>query len=195
MWRPKRGRRQMVMGFVVPFAGATIAAACSDTQRLDPAETDEAALSGGVAMLPSADVSKIRVTATGDTTNLFRDIDDGTSFTSADDDTTVVRNMWAESSASYTVAFSGGPTGTVTDVDVNYRVHATSGATGTTQIRLLSGTTVVATAAPRTVPTAYANFTEHFTGLSVAHVSDLRVEILWARSNTVGYFKLTELWL
>jgi hypothetical protein len=195
MTRPQRRASEVLTGFFASSMLAAIVAACSVVASDGEASESELALVGGVAMLPSSDVAKLNVSATGDTTSYFRNIDDGASFSVADDDTTVVRNTWAASTASYTAGFSGGPTGTIGDVEVSYRVRATSGALGTVRVTLLSGTTVIASGAPRNVTSSYQNVTERFSGLSVASASSLRVQVDFVRSNAEGYLKLTQMWL
>src|SRR5947209_554631 len=71
------------------------------------------------AMKPTSDVSKQSVVGVGDATNLYLDVNDGTAFASADDNTTYVRGQAAVASSSHEVGYSGGPSGTVTQVTVN----------------------------------------------------------------------------
>src|SRR5262245_31068912 len=71
---------------------------------------------------PTSDVVKTGVTGVGSTTSLFQNVDDGTAFTSADNDTTYVHSG-TNSSAVHRVGYSGAATGTVTQVVANYRAR------------------------------------------------------------------------
>src|SRR5262249_10054470 len=71
---------------------------------------------------PTSDVVKTGVTGVGSTTSLFQNVDDGTAFTSADNDTTYVHSG-TNSSAVHRVGYSGAATGTVTKVVANYRAR------------------------------------------------------------------------
>lgn len=170
-----------------------LVSACGAGEGLDPlVETAEHPLISTVALRPTSDVAKSNVTGIGDATNLFRNIDDGTSFSSTDDSATYVR--CTSSTCTHRVGYSGAPAGTVTSVVVNYRVRRAS-ATGTAQVRLYSGNTLVRTGPLRTTSESWANFTDTYTGLSLPDANNLRTEMVMKRTSGGGNLRHTLGWI
>ena len=128
----------------------------------------------------------------GDTTNLFRNVDDGTTFASTDDSSTYVQ--CTASTCTHRVGYSGGPAGTVSKVVINYRVRR-AGATGTAQVRLYNGSTLVASGPVRTTAEAWANFSDTHQGLSISAVSNLRTEMVMKRTGGGGNLRHTLVWV
>jgi hypothetical protein len=145
-----------------------------------------------VALKPTSDVTKTSVVGVGDTSALFRDVDDGTSFSGSDGDTTYVRSN--ATTSSHRVGYSGAPAGTVTQAVVSYRAR-TSSASGTAQVKLFDGSTLVGTGAVRTLGSSYANFTETFSGLNVGSGNNLRTEITFKRTSGTGNLRYTLIWI
>ena len=146
-----------------------------------------------VSLVPTSDVDKSSVVGVGDSVNLYLDVDDGTGFASADDSTTYVRGTAGTATTSHTAGYSGGPAGTVTSVTVNYRAQRGS-ATGTAQVFLLDGTTQIGAGAVNTLG-AFANFSDTFSGLSVADVNHLRTRIVFNNTAGAGALRYTMIWI
>src|SRR5688572_9700833 len=90
---------------------------------------------GSVLVKPSADDVKSGVTGVGDTSALWKNVDDGLAFASADNDTTYVHSG-SSTNAMHRVRYAGGKAGTISQVVVRYRAR-TSSAGGTAQVRLV----------------------------------------------------------
>lgn len=146
------------------------------------------------ALSPTRDVTKSSVDGVGDTTNLFRNVDDGTAFTSSDAGTTMVRAATGVAVARHAVGYSGAPAGTVAEVKVHYRARRYNSA-GTAQIKLYDGATLVATGPARTLTDTWTNFEDTFPGLSVADANRLVSEIELANTLKTGSHRYTIAWI
>ena len=179
-----------------------LAPACADldASEEDPPEDDLAgdiattAATTDVALRPTRDVSATSVIGVGDTSALFRNVDDGTSFTSSDGGATVVRAATGVALARHRVGYSGAPAGTVTAVTVRYRARRSNSA-GTAQMKLYAGTTLVGTGALRTLTDSFTSYTDTFTGLSVADANQLATEIELRNTRTTGSHRYTIVWI
>ena len=109
--------------------------------------------------------------------SLWAQVDDGTSFSAADDSATLVRTTLRSRSATHTTSFAGAPAGTVADVVVNLRASRSARARGTVRVRLYVGSTLLGRGAPHALTEAYTNFSDDFGGLSVADASNLRTTV------------------
>jgi hypothetical protein len=158
------------------------------------ADSDLVAASS-VSLKPTSDIGSWNVTARGDVTALYRNVDDGTSFTTADDATTMVQSTAGSPTASFKVGFSGAPAGGATAVAANYRVQG-SGARGTAQIELYDGDTFLQRGAARPVTSGtWSNYTDTFGGLAVADANRLRARVIFTNESGKGSLAATALWL
>jgi hypothetical protein len=162
------------------LAGFVVAAAPSCAAPSDDAESSGAALTQTagiqtVTMLPSMDIGS-NPTMTSDTftsPNLWKNV--AQSPTSANDAQSI-RNHWASyKAASYTCGFSGGPSGAVSAVDVTYRAKVDS--SGTIQVSLYDGTSLLATGPKRSLTKTATSYTDTYTALSASSANNLRVRI------------------
>lgn len=161
----------------------------------DAVGVDESHVVGGVAHVPTSDADKGNVAVDGDATNLFTNVDDGTSFASADDGATTVRNHWGTLVSHYAAGYSGFPSGSVSAAAVYYRARADSGVSATIQVNLYDGATVVASGPERTLSSSFADYTETFLGLSAANANALRTEVVIRVPGGTGYARCTQMWL
>jgi hypothetical protein len=173
--------------------GASDAGSPSDTGA-PPIDAGSCSTNAASSLVPTSDVSKGNVTVDGDSSAFFRNVDDGVDFAAADDGATDIRNRWADSSSNYTAGFSGSATG-ISRVVANFRAEADNGIGGTAQIKLFDGTTLIGTGAPHALGSAWANFSDVFTGLPSVSASNLRAQVLLQRTASTGYMRVTELWL
>jgi hypothetical protein len=183
--------------FAAAAAGVLLAASnCqSPAANQDDIETRGQALvevAQTSSLKPSSDVVKTNVSGVGDSTNLFRNIDDGTTFGSSDDSATYVR--CTSTTCTHRVGYSGGPGGTVSKVVINYRVRR-AGATGNAQVKLHDGSTLVATGPVRATAETWTNFTDTYSGLSLSNVNNLRTEMVMKRTSGTGTLRHTLVWI
>ena len=152
-----------------------------------------ALVTGTFAVKPSADDLKTGVVGVGDTSQLWKNVDDGTAFATADNDTTYV-SSGTSTTAIHRVRYAGGKAGTASQVVVRYRAR-TSSAGGTAQVKLYDGETVVGTGTLRTLSGSWTDYSETFTGLAVADVSSLRTEVTLRRTSGTGNLRYTTIWI
>ncbi len=148
-----------------------------------------------VSVKPAGDAGIEGVqTGGGGTSGLWQHVDDGTSFSSSDNDSTKVTTLSGRSGA-HTVSYAGVPSGPVSQVVANVRAMRTKFATSTMTVRLYDGTTLVGTAPARTLGTSYANYSETFSNLSVANGNNLRTRVELTNSSSKGTAAYTQIWL
>ena len=97
--------------------------------------------------------------------SLWSRVDDGTSFSAADDSATLRSNEAGFKGAEHTTSYAGAPSGTVTDVVVNLRAARSALARGTARVRLYDGSTLLGSSAPHALTEAYTNFSDDFGSL------------------------------
>jgi len=156
--------------------------------------------SAGVDLTPSGDVAATNVVpvVAGSAVkggSLWAQVDDGTSFSAADDSATLVRTRLRFKGAEHTTSYAGAPPGTVTDVVVNLRAARSPLARGTARVRLYDGSTLLGSSAPHALTEAYTNFSDDFGGLSVADASNLRTTVKFTNTSGKGELFYTALWL
>ena len=154
----------------------------------------------GVDLTPSGDVAATNVVpvVAGSAVkggSLWAQVDDGTSFSAADDSATLVRTRLRFKGAEHTTSYAGAPPGTVTDVVVNLRAARSPLARGTARVRLYDGSTLLGSSAPHALTEAYTNFSDDFGGLSVADASNLRTTVKFTNTSGKGELFYTALWL
>jgi hypothetical protein len=185
-------RRQLgVLGLAV------LAVACVEPAEpaLDGVDGIKAAGSTSSFVLkPASDAWVASVEGVGDATNLYANVDDGTAFSAADNNTTFVRALAGVEWARHSVGFSGAPAGKVTRVDVSYRAGNGGAMASTVKIYLIDDGTVVASSEERPLG-SYQNFTESFAGLSVADGNKLRVRIEFHNQSGSASPRYTMLWI
>lgn len=175
------------------LAATSIVAACSGGEEAGPAATSDDSLTAGTAMLPTSDVASSLVVGVGDTTKLFHDVDDGSSFASSDDSTTYVRGQAGVATSSHTVGYSGGPTGTVGSVTVSFRAMRGT-AQGTAQVLLFDGATQIGAGAVHTAG-SWTDYTDVFSNLSVSNAANLRTRVVFHNTAGTGALRYTQIWL
>lgn len=175
-------------GSILVFA---LLSSCGAPGEGEPVEVTQQPLTG--LLRPTSDISKSSITNhANSTTNVFQAVDDGTLFSSADNDVTYARTTGT--TGRHRVGYSGGPSGTATQIIVNFRARRVS-ATGTAQVQLFSGSTLLATGVTHVLNDAYTDFRDTFTNLNVTNVNNLRTEITLSRTSTSGHLRYTEMWL
>lgn len=127
------------------------------------------------------------------TANVYQTIDDGTNFRAADDNQSYVQLVPHAIDGNLTTAFATKTSG-VSYVAVHARAKAVK-ATGTLQMNLYDGTSLIASGTTHTVSTAYKNFTDRFNYLHVSDASKLRLEYRLHAGSTNANIRLTESWL
>ena len=168
------------------------------TQAADGAMTP--AVGGAPVLLqPSGDVAQQNVSAvrndsTVTKTALWPFVDDGTSFSNADDDASVVRTKSRASSALHETSFSGAPAGVVTDVVVNLRADSVAMGAGTVQVVLYDGSRQVGAGQPHVVSGRWTNYVDDFPALQVQNANNLRTAVRFANTTRQGALQYTELW-
>jgi hypothetical protein len=189
-------RRVKTLGAGASFA-LLLTAGCDGTDLNGSAEAPDLysqPLSLGVfPVKPSADDLKSGVTGVGDTSALWKNVDDGITPASTDNDTSYV-HTGTNATGTHRLRFAGARDGGVSQVTVRYRAR-TSSASGTAQIRLYDGGTLLVSAAQRTLSGSYADLSDTFTNLAVADVNNLRAEIVLRRTSGTGHVRYTQLWV
>jgi hypothetical protein len=147
-----------------------------------------------VALKPTADRWVSGVEGVGDATNLYANVDDGTAFTAADNNTSYVRSAAGQEWGRHAVGFSGAPAGRVTRVDVNFRAGNGGASGATVKVLLIDDTGIVKSSSERPL-TSYANFTESFTGLSIADANAMRVRVELHNPSLSSQPRYTMLWV
>ena len=152
-----------------------------------------ATASGATALVPTRDVTLDHVVGVGDVSQLFKDVADGVTFASGNNNTSYVRGMAGVRASSHTVGFSGGPQGPLSQVTVNYRASFGSGQ-GTAQSFVYDGAQLVATGKVRVLG-ALANYTDLFSSLNVSGVANLQVKIALTNNGLKGALRYTQVWV
>lgn len=166
--------------------------ACGAATVGDLASAEEG-VGGGVDLLPSSDVEVKGVVGVGNASALFRNVDDGVSFSSADDSTTYVRGAVGISSASHTVGYSGAPAGVVTGLSVHFRAQRGS-AQGTVQSSVYDGATLLKSGPVHTL-SGWANYSDVFTGLSLPDANLVRTSLTFRNTSSSGALRYTQVWV
>jgi hypothetical protein len=172
---------------------ALVPAACLDDGTTLEGELEQH-LVGGIVLMPSSDVDRGNVKVDGSSTQLFTNLDDGSSFALADGSTTDIRNGWGITKSQYTAGMTAGPSSPVTTAAIYFRARAEYGVVGSIQMVLFQGSTQVAASPVRTLAQTWTNFTETFSGLTLTSGRDLRVKVLLT-APTTGYVRVTQLWV
>ena len=178
----------LVLVLVSPMSAPVAAAAGS----ADPG--------AGVDLTPSGDVAATNVVpvVAGSAVkggSLWAQVDDGSSFSAADDSATLVRTKLRSKTATHTTSYAGAPAGTITDVVVNLRATRTPLARGTVRVRLYDGSTLLGSGPPHALAEAYTNFSDDFGDLAVADASNLRTTVKFTNTSGKGELFYTALWL
>src|SRR4051794_26344755 len=101
--------RSWIMTMALLCVGACTVGENADGADGADADTTLTTATTGVLLVPTRDVAKAQVVGVSDAVNLYRNVDDGVAFSSADDIQTYVRGTAGVANASHTVGFSGGP--------------------------------------------------------------------------------------
>ena len=180
-----RSTRWRLKGKVSVWGGLAILLA----SRSAPAQTTD------YALIPTSDVGRNAVVGVPDDTALFSDVDDGPSFGSADDNTSYVRGQAGITVTSHSVGFSGAPAGKVIKVTAQVRASQGTASSGSLQLRLYDGETLLGTGAVHALG-AWANFgSDTFDGLQVASANTLRLTVEFKNGGGSGAVRYTQAWL
>jgi hypothetical protein len=184
---------QRSVGRILALLGGLGLAGCDGGAVAPVVELAPQALTlGTFAVKPVADTLTSAVAGVGDTTALWKNVDDGTAYTSSDNDTTYVRST--SDTAAHGVRFSGGKAGTVSQVVVHYRARVAN-ATGTIEVELRDGNEAVGTGPQHLLTTSWANFTETFSGLAVVDLARLSTSFTLRRRSGTGDVRYTMVWI
>ncbi len=115
-------------------------------------------------------------------------VDDGTSLAQSDGDHTYVISTAA--AGFHTTAYSGGPTGALSQVVAHVVAAAQAGASGTATVSIYDGATLVGTGAAHALGGWYAEYQDSF-GVSVSSVANLRTRVTFSAAN----LKYTDIWV
>jgi len=152
-----------------------------------------------LSLVPTSDVSISGVHGVSGSrslkSNLYTTVDDGTSFTSADDNATYVGSPSGQGQSYLTEGFSSSRTGTVTQVVANMRARSSSTTKGTIQVLLMDGATLVGTGPVHALAQNYANFSDTFSSISLNSLSTLRAKVIFKNGANSGNLRMTQLWL
>ena len=97
--------------------------------------------------------------------------------------------------AHHTVGYSGGPSGSVGKVVVRYRARSATG-TGSVQVSLFDGTTLLRTGKRNEANTAYTSYEDVFDGLAVPNANGLRTRIeLRNGAGDTSVIRYTQIWI
>jgi len=147
---------------------------------------------------PTSDVTGAtwthHVAGAPDATALYRNVDDGTATSAADNGTSIVRGLSGAPSAAHTVGYSGAPLGRVTAVTVRYRARRNASA-GTAQMKLYAGASLLGTGRLVTLGDGWTDYSDTFAGLSVASANDLRTRIELRNTLATGSHRYTIVWI
>ncbi|MCY1079290.1 hypothetical protein [Archangium lansingense] len=146
---------------------------------------------GKNVLVPTSDVDRDDVTGEPDRRRLYRNIDDGTGDDGSGSYVTLEKGRRA---GDFTVGFSGGPKGTVKEVELRYRAKRKD-SRGRTWVELYDGTRLLGRGSTHTLSSDWKNFTDRFTGLSVARARDLRARVFLEATSGHGGLRVTSLWL
>jgi hypothetical protein len=182
--------RRLVRGGLVALV---IASACGVELVADPDEDEIVnAATTSPNLVPTGDVDASNVVGSPNKNARYRNVNDGTAFTQADDGD-YVRCGSSTASCVHTVRYSGGPSGVITSVKVSYR--ATFGSSsGDIQVLLFDQTTQIA-AGPQRVVGDWTDLSETFTGLQVASASDLRTRVVMRRTSGSFAPRYSMIWI
>jgi Bacterial Ig domain len=187
------GLRSLLFALV---AGAVVGPASQAVQAAVPASLAATTLTS--ALQPSSDLLATNVVPVRNGTvksgALWPFVADGTTWASADDAVTLVRTKLQARSGVHETGYSGAPTGVVTAAVVHVRANQTARAAGGFQVMLYDGATKIGTGPVHSVTAGWANYSDTFTGLSVASANTLRTSIAFTNSTGRGAIQYTELW-
>lgn len=142
-------------------------------------------------LVPTSDVASDDVTGEPDHRRLYRNIDDGTDDDGNDSYVTLEKGRRA---GDFTVGFSGGPEGTVKEVELHYQAKRKD-SRGRAWVELYDGTRLLGRGGTKTLSSEWKGYTDRFTGLSVARASDLRARVYLEATSGRGGLRVTSLWL
>jgi hypothetical protein len=181
MFRTPRSRA-VQPGWLAAIAIA--AASCAITADPQPAlHTTTSALATTVSLSPASDLANDHVWGGGGTAPIFALVDDGQTFAAANDND-FARSAPGVASAAITFGYAGAPAGGASQVVVNHRAWALSGAVGSVQVKLYNGATLLATGPAHALAATKTNFSDRFPGLAVSDANQLRTELDF--TNTSG---------
>ena len=146
-------------------------------------------------VLPAADTLKTSLQAHGDTTQLWRNVDDGIGFPLADNDTSYVRGSAGAAFAEHRTGLQSARAGTVVGAKVFVRGKRAASALGTLQVKLYQGDVLLATGVLRETTTTWTSWTDMFAGLAVTDANALRVAIELRNTSGVDSIRYTQMWV
>lgn len=169
-----------------------LALACGLPEDGEPIDAESSDLATGVLLRPDRDIWVNGAVGDPNNTDLYRNVDDGTSFTQADNGTSTVK---CSSSCAHSLGYAG-PSGKISRVVVKYRATAWL-SQGTIQIQLFDLSNLVAQGPVRSVASSkqWSNHTETFSGLSISDISRLRTKVLLNRKSGNNAVSYTQIWI
>lgn len=144
----------------------------------------------GDVLVPTVDVDRDDVTGVPDRGLLTHNVDDGPE----GGDRGYVALEKRRRTGRFTVGFSHGPEGTVTEVEVHYRARRDD-SDGHVQVELYDGERPLGRGMRYALGEEWSEHADLFTGLSVARASDLRARLHLEATSGRGGLRVKSLWL
>jgi hypothetical protein len=150
-----------------------------------------------VSLQPSGDTQDTNVVGVGkSTTALYEDVADGTSFSNGYNNSSYVSLKNGVASGSHTVSYPTLPSNSyMSQATVNYRAYkGTATGNSTIQVQLYNGAKLIATGPVHTLGSAYVNYSDVLSGLSVSQLY-LSTKVTLTNSGSVGAPRYTLIWI
>lgn len=137
----------------------------------------------GANMWPSADFGGSHMTGSPSATALAADLKSGQGYLQS-----APQQPWAD----HTLGYEGAVSGPTTSVTTYLAAEAVSGATGTAQVVLYNGDTLVQYGSEHALSASLVSIGETFSGLDLASPRDLRTRIVLHVTNGKGALRVTQ---
>jgi chitodextrinase len=147
---------------------------------------------------PVHDINANSVIGVGQSsTSLYKDVNDGMSFGSADDDGSYVRSKAGVAYASNTVSYDGSQLDSkpVSSVTVYLRAYKGSAASAMAHVELYDGATHLGAGSWHSLGSHYDNYQDTFSNLSVKNAKNLRTKVTLHNTSTSGAPRYTMVWI
>jgi hypothetical protein len=145
---------------------------------------------------PLKDVNSDNVIGVGKSaSSLYKDVSEGTTFTSSDNNSSYIRGENGVNTSSNTLQYFTLPgSATLSGATVNIRAYKGSASSGSLQVQLYNGTKLIGTGPVHKLSSSYANYSDKFTGLSIKGAS-LRTKVLLHNNGQEGAVRYTLIWV
>ena len=151
-----------------------------------------------IKLVPTSDVASQGVEAAGGerAQDLYKNVDDGTSFFNSDNDNTMVVQSQGTVFSAHTVGYMtpDNLTGQVTGVTVNYRAFAKD-TEGYSWVELYDQDVLIGKSPARSLNESWQNLTEEFFRLTISNPRNIRTKVVLTKKNTKGQVGYTQIWI